>query len=107
MKNSHNHIENCDLPPPQKMYVRRHPYAQSGCFDHDEALASSFDWKAQTSGISNRTHVQVYSDSLKTHGNKSASSEERCSQCGSYKSFRYYFRLPSFYFGIMSSGHFT
>jgi len=107
MKNSLNHIENCDLPPPQKMYVRRHPYAHSGCFDHDEALASSFDWKAQTSSISNRTHVQVCPDSLKTHGNERASSEGRCSQCGSDKSFRYYFRLPSFYFGMMSSGRFT
>ncbi|KAE7999344.1 hypothetical protein FH972_003786 [Carpinus fangiana] len=89
MKNSLNHIENCDLPPPQKMYARKHPYAHSGCFDHDEALASSFDWKAQTSGISNRTHVQVSPDSLKTHGNERASSDERCSQCGSDKSFSY------------------
>jgi hypothetical protein len=106
MKNSLNLIENCDLPPPQKMYVRKHPYAHSGCFDHDEALTSSFDWKAQTSGISNRTHVQVCPDSLKTRGNERASSDERYSQCGSDKSFRYYFRLPS-YFGMIRSGCFT
>jgi len=57
-KKSHNHIENCDLPPPQKMYVRKHPCSHIGCFDDDDALASSFDWKAQRGGISNRTHAQ-------------------------------------------------
>ncbi len=86
VKKSLNHIENCDLPPPQKMYVRRHPYARIGCLDRDEALAS-FDWKAQTGGISKRTHAQGCPDI--THGKQEASSEEGYLQYGSDNSFRY------------------
>lgn len=89
MKNSLNHVENCDLPPPQKMYQRGHPYARSGCFDHDEALASSFDWKAQTSSISNKSCIKVCPDYRKTHGNEMASPEDRCKLCGPDKSFSY------------------
>ncbi|KAL4596354.1 hypothetical protein ACB092_12G158400 [Castanea dentata] len=40
MEKSLNYIENCDLPPPQKKSLRRHPYAHIGCSDHDESLAS-------------------------------------------------------------------
>jgi hypothetical protein len=101
-KKSHNHIENCDLPPPQKMYVRRHPYAHTGCFDDNDALASSFDRKAQSGGISNRTHAQGCHVSRKTHGDQGASCEEGCSQYGSEKSFRYWFRLTSIYSGMTS-----
>ncbi|KAG2720577.1 hypothetical protein I3760_02G041800 [Carya illinoinensis] len=86
MKKSLDHIENCDLPPPQKVYVRRHPYACSGHIDNDDALSSSSNWKAQTSSISYRTHAQGCPDSGKTHGNKVDSSEE-FSRCVSDKSF--------------------
>ncbi|GLT79785.1 hypothetical protein SLA2020_512600 [Shorea laevis] len=44
-----DHIENCDLPPPQKMQARRYQHASSECFECDEA--SSLDWKAQTGCI--------------------------------------------------------
>ncbi|GMY06850.1 dmx-like protein 1 [Fagus crenata] len=84
MKKSLNHIENCDLPPPQKIYVRRHPYGHIGCFESDDALAS----KSQTCGISNRTHVQDCPDLGKTYENRGASSEEGCSVIGSGKSSR-------------------
>jgi hypothetical protein len=102
MNKSHNHIENCDLPPPQKMYVRRHPYEHIGCFDDDDASASSFDRKAQSHGISNRPHAQGYPVFGKTHGDRGVPREEGCSQFGSEKSFRYWFRLTSIYSGMTS-----
>ncbi|KAG6650200.1 hypothetical protein CIPAW_06G026100 [Carya illinoinensis] len=89
LKKSHNHIENCDLPPPQKMYVRTHPYAHLECLDRDEAIASSFGWEARTGGIPNRSHAQGCPSSGKPHGYQGPSSEEGCSQYGSDKSFRY------------------
>ncbi|KAF5464485.1 hypothetical protein F2P56_014558 [Juglans regia] len=86
-KKSLNHIENCDLPPPQKIYVGKHPFFHSGCIDHDEALLSYSDLKARTGSISNRTHTQEgFPDSRKADGNEVASSEEGCSQYGSDKS---------------------
>ena len=85
VKKSLNHIENCDLPPPQKMYSRRHPYAHIGCFDRDEALAS-LDWKAQTGSISNGTQAQGCPDL--THGKQEASAEEVYLKYGSDSSFR-------------------
>ncbi|XP_035542675.1 uncharacterized protein LOC108986397 isoform X1 [Juglans regia] len=92
LKKSHNHIENCDLPPPQKMYVRTHPYAHLGCLDRDEAIASSFGREARTGGIPNRSHAQGCPGSGKPHGYQGASSEEGCSQYGSDKSFSSYSR---------------
>ncbi|KAG2725575.1 hypothetical protein I3760_01G072200 [Carya illinoinensis] len=90
VKKSLNHIENCDLPPPQKIYVGKHPYVHSGCIDHNEALLSYSDRKARTGSISNRTQAQGFPDSGKADGNEVASSEEGCSQYGSDKSFSSY-----------------
>ncbi|KAM4094846.1 hypothetical protein ACB094_06G225500 [Castanea mollissima] len=87
VKKSLNHIENCDLPPPQKMYARRHPYAHIGCFDRDEALVS-LDWKAQTGSISNGTQAQGCPDL--THGKQEASAEEAHLKYGSDSSFSSY-----------------
>ena len=38
-----NHIENCDLPPPQKMCVREEQYKPGSLVNHDESLLSSVD----------------------------------------------------------------
>lgn len=37
---SHDHVENCDLPPPQKMHVRKDQFSQFGNFDRDIAVSS-------------------------------------------------------------------
>ncbi|OVA08236.1 hypothetical protein BVC80_1101g41 [Macleaya cordata] len=42
------HIENCDLPPPQSMKVRRGPFSCLENFDHDDIFSSSLDVKANT-----------------------------------------------------------
>ncbi|KAF3975254.1 hypothetical protein CMV_001484 [Castanea mollissima] len=81
MEKSLNYIENCDLPPPQKKSFRRHPYAHIGCSDHDESLASSLDWKAQTG------HIQGCPDFGKTYGHGGVSSGQGYSDIGSGKSF--------------------
>lgn len=79
---SHDYMANCDLPPPQKMHIRRYPYAQSGCFDHDNT--SSLDWRSQTGHISNPTvHAQISPNS------GAAAVEEGHASFGSDNSFRY------------------
>ncbi|KAF8412100.1 hypothetical protein HHK36_000055 [Tetracentron sinense] len=47
------HIENCDLPHPQTIHVRKGPFSCLDCFDHDE-IYSSLDRKENT-GPSNLT----------------------------------------------------
>ncbi|KAL5792213.1 hypothetical protein ACOSP7_000807 [Xanthoceras sorbifolium] len=77
-----DYMENCDLPPPQKMHIRRYPYARSGCFDHDNA--SSLDQRSQAGHIFNPTvHAQSSPDS------GGVAIEERHTSFGSDKSFRY------------------
>ena len=51
-RKSLDHVENCDLPPPQKMCHRRPPYSHVGRFDNKEDSASSLDLKTQTSSLS-------------------------------------------------------
>ena len=51
-RKSLDHIENCDLPPPQKMCQRSHLFASHvGCFDNKES-SPSLDGKTQTLGLS-------------------------------------------------------
>ncbi|OIW02300.1 hypothetical protein TanjilG_11194 [Lupinus angustifolius] len=47
-----NHVENCDLPPPQKKYLRRQPCAD---VSDDKIKTTSFDLEAKSSGFSNLT----------------------------------------------------
>ncbi|KAJ0110937.1 hypothetical protein Patl1_00627 [Pistacia atlantica] len=55
------YMENCDLPPPQKMHVRRNPYACSP--DIKKVEASSLEWKLEADLISNPiVHEQGSSD---------------------------------------------
>lgn len=58
-----HHVENCDLPPPQKMNVRREPFKQARSGDHDEILMSSIDWEAQSDAIS----ISSSGDSQRKH----------------------------------------
>ncbi|KAK7397449.1 hypothetical protein VNO78_18621 [Psophocarpus tetragonolobus] len=51
-----NHIENCDLPPPQKKHLRGHPCA---CVNKDKIKTTSYDWEAKSRNFSNLTaHTQ-------------------------------------------------
>ncbi|XVE73686.1 hypothetical protein DITRI_Ditri11bG0139000 [Diplodiscus trichospermus] len=75
-------IENCDLPPPQKMHVRRYSHACSGSFDGDGV--SSLAWKSQTRPIpSPITSAQASPDSVSTYGRYMSSVGEGKMQCAS------------------------
>ncbi|XWS46252.1 hypothetical protein CRYUN_Cryun14cG0048600 [Craigia yunnanensis] len=79
-------IENCDLPPPQKMHVRRYSHACSGSLDGDEV--SSLAWKSQTGPIPSPIfNAHVSSDSVRTHGGQMSSVGEGKMQCASDTSF--------------------
>lgn len=78
-----SHFENCDLPPPQKKYLRRHP-----CNAKDDKIkTSSFDWEAQSSGSSNLSvHVRECLNPNLMHGNQRPSAKEEILHSASNKS---------------------
>lgn len=79
-------IENCDLPPPQKMHVRRYSHSFSGSFDGDEL--SPLARKSQTDPIpSPIINAQTSPDFVKTHGRQMSSVGGGKMQCGSDTSF--------------------
>ncbi|EOX95674.1 Uncharacterized protein TCM_005122 isoform 2, partial [Theobroma cacao] len=79
-------IENCDLPPPQKMHVRRSSHACSGSSDGDEV--SSLAWKSQTGPIPRPiVNSRAFTDSVRTHGRLMSSVGEGKVQCASDTSF--------------------
>ncbi|XWS76860.1 hypothetical protein CRYUN_Cryun01aG0214200 [Craigia yunnanensis] len=79
-------IENCDLPPPQKVHVRRSSHECSGSFNGDEV--SSLAWKSQTGPIPGPIiNAQASPDSVRTHGRQMSSVGEGKMQCGSDTSF--------------------
>ncbi|XVF73008.1 hypothetical protein PTKIN_Ptkin12aG0166900 [Pterospermum kingtungense] len=79
-------IENCDLPPPQKVHVRRYSHSFSGSFDGDEL--SPLAWKSQTGPIPNPIiNAQTSPASIRTHGRQMSSVGEGKMQCGSDTSF--------------------
>jgi hypothetical protein len=85
-----DYIGNCDLPPPQKVHIRKYPCAHSGSFQHDNTLASSLDWKAQIGCISSATgHVQGCPKSEGMPGKQRGSTEGQ-SLSGSDKACRYF-----------------
>ncbi|KAK8654472.1 hypothetical protein V6N13_128440 [Hibiscus sabdariffa] len=64
-KKSLDFIENCDLPRPQRMHVRRYSRKCSDCFGGDEV--SSLAWKSQTDPVPSPIDVQCAPDaSLRT-----------------------------------------
>eukprot|EP00258_Populus_trichocarpa_P002594 XP_002302639.3 uncharacterized protein LOC7497259 [Populus trichocarpa] len=89
-----DYIGNCDLPPPQKVHIRKYPCAHSGSFQHDNTLASSLDWKAQIGCISSATgHVQGCPKSEgmpgkqrgSTEGQSLSGSDKACSYAATIK----------------------
>ncbi|XP_022757568.1 uncharacterized protein LOC111304851 [Durio zibethinus] len=79
-------IENCDLPPPQKMHVRRYSHASTGSFDSDEI--SSLARKSQTSPVPSPTvKAEVSPDSVRKHGRRMLSVGEGNMRCASDTSF--------------------
>ncbi|TQD91389.1 hypothetical protein C1H46_023009 [Malus baccata] len=75
-----NHMENCDLPPPQKTYHKRHPYADIGCSDPNVILGTSLDAKAQATSLSSMT--------TPAHGYPDSGRGEMSGEGHSDKSFR-------------------
>lgn len=79
-----NHIENCDLPPPQRKYVRRHPCSSIG----DEKIRTSCaNWETKSCGLSNlTTHAQGSLGSQLMHEKQQTSANEKVSHCASENS---------------------
>ncbi|KAH7519465.1 uncharacterized protein LOC107423681 isoform X2 [Ziziphus jujuba] len=87
-RKSLDHIENCDLPPPQKMCHRRHPHAHIGYLDQEENLVSSLDWLAPTGGLSNRTvYTEGFANSRRKHEIQEFLTEKELNNYGSNKPF--------------------
>lgn len=69
-----NHIENCDLPPPQKKHLRGHPCA---LINNDKIKTASYDWEAKSRSFSKMTaHAQGSFDSGLMHKNQGPSANE-------------------------------
>ncbi|EEF39038.1 uncharacterized protein LOC8263498 [Ricinus communis] len=71
-----DYIANCDLPPPQKLHLRRYPHGRPGASDHDDSIALSLDGKAQSGCISSPlVHAHGCPSSESMHGRHRASVE--------------------------------
>ncbi|XP_028779847.1 uncharacterized protein LOC114736227 [Neltuma alba] len=76
-----DNIENCDLPPPRRKYVRRHPCDSIG---DEKTRTSCVNWETKSCGLSNlTTHAQESLDSRLVHGKQGASADEKFSRCAS------------------------
>ncbi|KAI9093980.1 hypothetical protein K1719_019176 [Acacia pycnantha] len=76
-----NNIENCDLPPPQRRYVSRHPCER---ISDEKMRTSCVNWEAKSCGLSNLTaRAQGSLDSRLTLGKQGASANEKFSRCAS------------------------
>lgn len=73
-----NHFENCDLPPPQKKFLRRHPCSD---ISNDKITTTSFDCEA---------HVRRSLNSELMHGNRGPSAKEEISSVATSKSSWYF-----------------
>ncbi|KAK8693631.1 hypothetical protein V6N13_071206 [Hibiscus sabdariffa] len=75
-------IENCDLPPPQNVNVRKYSHACSGSLNSGEV--SSLAWKPQTVfNHSSVVNAQMSPDSIRKHGTQISSVGEGKMQCAS------------------------
>ncbi|XP_030489131.2 uncharacterized protein LOC115705827 isoform X1 [Cannabis sativa] len=80
-RKSLDHIENCDLPPPQKICHRSHPFAHIGCFDNKESSAS-LDRKTHTCGLSTGTvRPQGFANTGKSQERQKYLYDEKSSYC--------------------------
>ena len=83
-----NHIENCDLPPPQKKHLRGHPCAH---VNNDKIKTASYDWEAKSRSFSNLTgHTPGSLDSRLMHKNQGHSANEGLLYFASDKCSRYF-----------------
>ena len=71
MMRSLNNIENCDLPPPKRKYVRRHPCDNIG---DEKRRTSCVDWESKSCGLSNLTTDAQGSSDLRLIHNKQGAS---------------------------------
>ncbi|XP_028767607.1 uncharacterized protein LOC114727723 isoform X2 [Neltuma alba] len=79
-----NHFENCDLPPPQKKYLRSHPCVNAN--DH-KTKTTSFDWEAKSRDFSNLSvHAQECLNPNLMHGKQGPSAKEEILHSASNKS---------------------
>ncbi|KAE8721495.1 hypothetical protein F3Y22_tig00015910pilonHSYRG00066 [Hibiscus syriacus] len=77
-----DYIENCDLPPPQNVNVRKYSHACSGSFDSGEV--SSLVWKPQKVPVySSVVNAPMSPDSIRKLGTQMASVGEGQIQCAS------------------------
>lgn len=82
-----NHIENCDLPPPQK-YLKGQPCAN---ISDDKIKTASFNWEAKSSSFSNLTvQSQGSLDSGLMHRKRGLSADKGHLYSASDKSSRYF-----------------
>ncbi|KAL5540049.1 hypothetical protein UlMin_042822 [Ulmus minor] len=83
-RKSLDHIENCDLPPPQKICRGRHTCTGVGSFNNEKVSASSLDWKSQTGGLSiGSVNSNNFANSGDTHESQGCLNEERHLHCAS------------------------
>ncbi|XP_015968351.1 uncharacterized protein LOC107491933 [Arachis duranensis] len=84
---SRSHIENCDLPPPQKKHFRGHAYAN---ISNHKIRTASHEWEAKFKGVSNLTyHEQGNIGSGLMHKKQGSSANEGLSYLVSHKSLSY------------------
>ncbi|KAF7826204.1 uncharacterized protein G2W53_017368 [Senna tora] len=82
-----DHIENCDLPPPRRKYVRRDPCTSIG---DDKIRTACFDWETKSFGSAHFTaQEQGSSDPRLLHGKQGPSANEEPLRYASEKSSSY------------------
>ncbi|KAM7276231.1 hypothetical protein ACFE04_018097 [Oxalis oulophora] len=82
-----DHIENCDLPPPQKMNVKRHPYAPLRHSASNEIPPSFSNDKGQTVGGTSIPIPPLSSPYTSSGKRRWTSTDEKSSASGSNNSF--------------------
>lgn len=88
LQKSLGHIENCDLPPPQTMHVRKGPFVGLESFNHDVIFSSSLDRNMHDDLCNQVDCVQHGLASRSIDGNHGPSNEACHSSYDSYKTCR-------------------
>ncbi|KAL5989424.1 hypothetical protein ACLOJK_010315 [Asimina triloba] len=86
---SHEQIENCDLPRPQPMHIRRGPFACLETFGYDAMISSSLDLKMHSDLCNQTDYAQHSLTSGKIDGKYWLASEVRYRLSDSEKLGRY------------------
>ncbi|OWM68636.1 uncharacterized protein LOC116187187 [Punica granatum] len=85
-RKSLDHVENCDLPPPQKVHVTRHPYSRIRCLEPQSELQPSINRSSQPQPIVSSTQKMACPDFGQNFGMKWGSADEGHFTYGSDKS---------------------